>query len=330
MQLLECVPNFSEGNDIRIINQLVETIASVDNVKVLHVDMGKTVNRTVITFVGEPDAVVEAAFQVVKCASELIDMRLHKGSHPRIGATDVLPLVPISGITIEETIELAHKLAKRIGDELQIPIYCYEQAALIPERKKLEYCRKGEYEVLKKLSEHDWKPDFGPAQFNAKAGLTIVGVRDFLIAFNVNLNTTSKQIAVNIAEEIRESGKMLQINGIKTKVPGKLKNVKAIGWNIDEYKCAQVSTNITNFRETPVHVVFEEIKIIAKKYNTEVAGSEFIGLVPLDVFIHAGLFLTNNPKLSENELVTTAIQYFNPSQFAPFIANQRIIEYLLD
>jgi len=270
-KLIECVPNFSEGKDMTIIKQITDEIESVEGVKLLDVDPGAATNRTVVTIVGTPEEVVEAAFLAVKKASEIIDMSKHKGAHPRMGATDVCPLVPVSNITMEETVEHARRLAKRIGEELEIPIYCYENAAFIEKRRNLANCRLGEYEGLaNRFSKPEWKPDFGPARFNAKSGATAVGARDFLVAYNVNLNTTSTRRANAIAFDVRERGRVKREGGLlsgkivrdekgnKVNIPGTLKSVKGIGWFIEEYGIAQISLNLTNISITPVHVAFEE------------------------------------------------------------------------
>jgi glutamate formiminotransferase/formiminotetrahydrofolate cyclodeaminase len=326
--ILECIPNFSEGRDKKIIDQICSSITSVQNVKLLHVDMGYDANRTVITFAGQPEAVCEAAFRAVKTASELIDMRLHQGVHPRIGATDVLPLVPVSGISMDETVVLAHNLAKRVGDELNIPVYCYEKAAFTEERVKLENCRKGQYEGLKdKLTDLKWKPDFGPTKFNEKAGATIIGARKFLIAYNVNLLTQSVDIAEKIASEIRESGSVVIDNrGEKVKIPGTLKAVKAIGWYIDEYEMAQVSMNLTDIDETPIHVAFEEVKKVALKYNVKVNGSEIIGLVPLKAMLDAGLYYNNSDFKNPDILIDKTVSNLGLNTIKPFVSTDRIIE----
>jgi len=271
IKLIECVPNFSEGRDMSIIKQITDAIESVDGVRLIDVDPGKATNRTVVTIVGTPDEVCEAAFRAVKKASEIIDMSKHSGAHPRFGATDVCPLVPVSNITMEEVVVYARKLAKRIGDELQIPVYCYEYAATEEKRRNLANCRSGEYEGLsKKLQDPAWKPDFGPAKFNSRSGATAVGARNFLIAYNVNLNTTSTRRANAVAFDIREKGRPVRVgnqvtgkialddNGNEIWVPGSLKACKAIGWFIEEYGIAQVSINLTDITITPLHVAFEE------------------------------------------------------------------------
>ena len=302
-QLIECVPNISEGRDDLKIQQITSVVETVEGVKLLDVDPGKATNRTVITFVGEPENVIEAAFLLIKKASELIDMSKHSGEHPRFGATDVCPLVPIAGISMEETVKYAHKLAKRVGEELQIPIYCYENAAQESKRKNLANCRSGEYEGLKeKLSNPEWKPDFGPAEYSNKVsgtGATAISARDFLIAYNVNLNTTSTRRANAIAFDIREAGrtktengkptgkKVLDENGEPVRIPGKLKAVKGIGWFIDEYGIAQISYNLTNINITSMHVAFDETCKSATERGLRVTGSELIGLIPLQAMLDA-------------------------------------------
>jgi len=322
-QLIECVPNFSEGRDMGIIKQITDQIESVEGVRLLDVDPGKATNRTVVTFVGEPDAVLQAAFLAVKKASEIIDMRNHKGEHPRFGATDVCPLVPIRNITMEEVVVYARKLGERIGEELEIPVYCYENAALKEERRNLANCRAGEYEGLpEKLKNPHWKPDFGPATFTEKvalAGATAVGARDFLVAYNVNLNTTSTRRANAIAYDIREKGRPVREgnpitgkikkdeNGNEIYIPGSLKSCKAIGWYIEEYGIAQISINLTNISITPVHVAFEETCLKAGERGLRVTGSELVGLIPLKAMIDAGKYFLRKQQrsvgVSEKELV---------------------------
>jgi len=345
-QLIECVPNFSEGNNMDIIKQITNEIESIEGVSLLDVDPGKATNRTVVTIVGTPDEVCEAAFQAVKKASELIDMSNHKGAHPRFGATDVCPLVPVAGITMEETDEYARKLAKRIGEELKIPIYCYENAALIEERQNLAVCRAGEYEGLKdKLSKPEWKPDFGPAEFNAKAGVTAVGARDFLVAYNVNLNTTSTRRANAIAFDVREKGRVkrdgnpvtgkpvLDDKGKKIWVPGALKCVKAIGWFIDEYGIAQISMNLTNISVTPVHIAFDEVFKKAFDRGIRVSGSELVGLIPLQAMIDAGKYFLKKQNRSlgipEKEIIKIAVKSMGLDDLYEFKPEEKIIEYKL-
>ena len=345
-QLIECVPNFSEGNNMAIIKQITNEIESVEGVSLLDVDPGKATNRTVVTIVGTPNEVCEAAFLAVKKASELIDMRNHKGAHPRFGATDVCPLVPVAGITMEETVEYARKLAKRIGEELKIPIYCYENAALIEERRNLAVCRAGEYEGLKdKLSKPEWKPDFGPAEFNAKAGVTAVGARDFLVAYNVNLNTTSTRRANAIAYDVREKGRVkregnpvtgkavLDEKGNKVWVPGSLKCVKAIGWFIDEYGIAQISMNLTNISVTPVHIAYDEVFKKALDRGIRVSGSELVGLIPLQAMIDAGKYFLKKQNRSagipEKEILKIAVKSMGLDDLYEFKPEEKIIEYKL-
>ncbi|NLN95518.1 MAG: glutamate formimidoyltransferase [Bacteroidales bacterium] len=345
-QLIECVPNFSEGRNMAVIKQITDQIETVEGVKLLDVDPGAATNRTVVTFVGTPDEVVEAAFRAVKKASEVIDMRHHKGEHPRFGATDVCPLVPISGITMEETVVHARKLAERIGDELGIPVYCYENAAFTPERKNLANCRAGEYEGLpEKLAKPEWKPDFGPASFNAKAGATAVGARDFLVAYNINLNTTSTRRANAVAFDIRERGRpMREGNPITGKIvkdekgndvyiPGSLKECKAIGWFIEEYGVAQISINLTNISVTPVHIAFEETCKKANERGLRVTGSEIVGLIPLKAMLDAGKYFLRKQKrslgVSEEEIIKIAVKSMGLDELKPFKPEEKIIEYIL-
>lgn len=349
-QLIECVPNFSEGNDMGIIKQITDQIEAVEGVKLLDVDPGKATNRTVVTFVGEPEAVLEAAFRAVKKASEIIDMRYHKGEHPRFGATDVCPLVPIRNITMEEVAALARKLAERIGTELGIPVYCYENAAFTEERRNLANNRAGEYEGLpEKLKDPHWKPDFGPAEFNEKValtGATAVGARDFLVAYNINLNTTSVRRANAVAFDIREKGRPVREgnpitgkiikdeNGDEVWIPGSLKACKAIGWYIEEYGIAQVSINLTNIAITPVHVAFEEACARAQERGMRVTGSELVGLIPLKSMIDAGKYFLRKQKrsvgVSEDELVKIAVKSLGLDDLKPFNPKEKIIEYLLE
>ena len=345
-KLIECVPNFSEGRDMSVIQQITAEIESVDGVKLLDVDPGQATNRTVVTMVGTPDEVIEAAFRAVKKASEVIDMRSHHGAHPRFGATDVCPLVPVANITMEEVVEYARKLAKRIGDELKIPIYCYEDAAFIKERRNLAFCRSGEYEGLKdKITKTEWKPDFGPATFNATAGATAVGARDFLIAVNYNLNTTSTRRANAIAFDVREKGRPVREgnpvtgkikkdeNGKQIMMPGTLKGTKAIGWFIDEYGIAQVSMNITNISVTPLHVAFDEVCAKAQARGIRVTGTEIVGLVPKRALIDAGkYFLAKQERslgVSEEELIKIAVKSMGLDDLKPFKPEEKIIEYML-
>lgn len=334
-KIIECVPNFSEGRNMETIRQITDLVESTEGVKLLGVDPGKDTNRTVVTFVGEPGQVVEAAFRAIKKASELIDMSKHHGEHPRIGATDVCPLVPVSGITMEETVAYARELARRIGDELKIPVYCYENAAYDESRRNLADIRKGEYEGLKmKITQAEWKPDFGPAVFNARSGATIVGARDFLVAYNVNLNTTSTRRANAIAYDVREKGRNIKNeNGEIINVPGTLKNVKAIGWFIEEYGFAQVSMNLTNISVTPVHVVFDEVSRAARERGVRVTGSELVGLIPLKAILEAGrYFLMKQQRsagVSDEELVKIAVKSLGLDEIQPFNPDEKIIEYVM-
>ena len=346
-QLIECVPNFSEGNDMGIIKQITDRIETVEGVKLLDVDPGKATNRTVVTLVGTPDAVVEAAFQAIKRASELIDMRKHKGAHPRMGATDVCPFVPIANISMEETVVYARKLAERVGKELGIPVYCYENAAFTEERRNLANCRAGEYEGLpKKLKDPHWKPDFGPAEFNAGAGATAVGARDFLVAYNVNLNTTSVRRANAVAFDIREKGRpkregnpitgkiVKDEKGEPVMIPGSLKACKAIGWFIEEYGIAQVSINLTNISITSVHQAFEEACKKAAERGMRVSGSELVGLVPKKALLDAGkYFLAKQQRslgVSEDELIEIAVKSLGLDDLKPFNPREKVIEYVMD
>lgn len=345
-QLIECVPNFSEGQDMSIIKQITDVIEVVDGVKLLDVDPGKATNRTVVTFVGTPDEVIEAAFQAMKKASEIIDMSKHHGEHPRFGATDVCPLIPISGITMEETVEYAHKLAKRAGEEIGIPIYCYEFAATEEKRKNLAYCRAGEYEGLKeKLYNPNMKPDFGPSEFNEfvqKSGATAISARNFLVAYNVNLNTISTRRANAIAFDVRENGRAKKENGKIVKdekgntirIPGSLKKVKAIGWFIEEYGVAQISMNLTDITVTSVHKAFEEVKKSAENRGIRTTGSELVGLIPLQSLLDAGKFYLKKQErsvgISDSEIIKIAVKSLGLNELKPFIPEERIIEYLLE
>jgi glutamate formiminotransferase / formiminotetrahydrofolate cyclodeaminase len=345
-KIIECVPNFSEGRDMGIIKQITDAIESVEGVKLLDVDPGKDTNRTVVTFVGSPESVAEAAFRSVKKASEVIDMSKHHGAHPRMGATDVCPFIPVAWITMDETVEVAHKVAERIGKELGIPVYCYENAATKTERKNLATCRSGEYEGLRKrLSDPEWKPDFGPAEFNERAGATAVGARDFLVAFNVNLNTTSTRRANAIAYDVREkgrparegdpiTGKILKDGkGEKVMIPGSLKSVKAIGWYIEEYGIAQISMNLTNIAVTPVHIAFDEVCRKADARGVRVTGSELVGLIPLKSLLDAGrYFLARQERsagVSDDELIRIAIRSMGLNDIHPFNPADKIIEFVM-
>lgn len=346
-KLIECVPNFSEGINLDVIKQITNEIEAVSGVLLLDVDPGESTNRTVVTMVGTPDEVCEAAFRAIKKASELIDMSKHKGAHPRFGATDVCPLVPVSNVTMEEAVVYAHRLAERVGMELEIPVYCYEEAAIIKERKNLAYCRSGEYEGLKeKLAKPEWKPDFGPSTFNSKSGAIAIGARDFLVAINYNLNTTSTRKANALAFDVREKGRPLReghpITGKILKdekgndlmLPGTLKATKAIGWFIEEYGIAQVSMNITNISVTPVHIAFDEICDKAIKRGLRVTGSEIVGLIPKRVLIEAGkYFLIKQERsvgVSEDELIKIAIKSMGLDDLKPFNPKEKVIEFLLE
>ncbi|MCK0179246.1 glutamate formimidoyltransferase [Flavobacteriaceae bacterium S0862] len=348
-QLIECVPNISEGRDLDKIHTIANIVETVEGVKLLDVDPGAATNRTVITFVGEPEQVIEAAYILIKKASELIDMSKHSGEHPRFGATDVCPLVPISGITLEETAKYANKLGKRVGEELEIPVYLYENAAQEEKRVNLANCRAGEYEGLpKKLSDPNWKPDFGPADFNnhvASTGATAISARDFLVAYNVNLNTTSTRRANAIAFDIREGGrvkregnpitgkKVLDENGEPVRIPGKLKAVKGIGWFIEEYGIAQISYNLTNISITSMHEAFDETCKAADERGLRVTGSELIGLIPLKAMLDAGdYFLRKQNRslgVSEAEKIKIAVKSLGLDDLKPFNPNEKVIEYVL-
>ena len=349
-RIIECVPNFSEGRDNAIIKQITDAVCSVKGVKLLDVDPGEATNRTVVTFVGEPDDVLEAAFRAVKKASEVIDMRNHHGAHPRMGATDVLPLIPISGITLEECAVLARGLAKRIAEELQIPTYCYEAAASCPARKNLAVCRKGEYEALpERLCNPEEAPDFGARQFDdsiARTGATAVGARDFLIAVNYNLNTTSTRRANAIAFDVREKGRPMRqgplvtdkpvknADGKTVMIPGTLKGTKAIGWYIDEYGIAQVSMNITDISTTPLHIAFDEVCRAANDRGVRVTGTEIVGLVPKRTLIEAGRYFLKKQQrstgISESEIVRIAIKSMGLDDLKPFRPEEKVIEYMLE
>ena len=349
-QLIECVPNFSEGRDMGIIQQITDEIRNSAGVRLLDVDPGEATNRTVVTFVGEPDAVMEAAFRAVRKASQLIDMRQHHGAHPRSGATDVLPLVPVAGITLEECAELARKLAKRLADELEIPCYCYEAAALKPERKNLAVVRRGEYEAIpERINDPAEAPDFGARPFDedvARTGCTNVGARDFLIAVNYNLNTTSTRRANAIAFDVREKGRparegnpitgkvKLDENGKKIMIPGTLKGTKGIGWYIEEYGIAQVSMNITNINVTPLHVAFDEVCRCAQNRGVRVTGTEIVGLVPERTLLEAGRYFLEKQQRStgipKEDIINIAIKSLGLSDLKPFNPREKVIEYLLE
>ncbi len=346
-QLIECVPNFSEGRDLGVIKLITNEIEKVKGVRLLDVDQGAATNRTVVTLVGTPEAVIEAAFQAIKKASEVIDMSRHHGEHPRFGGTDVCPLVPISNITMEETARFAHLLAERVGKELGIPVYCYENAALSPERRNLANCRSGEYEGLpKKLEDPHWKPDFGPALFNPRTGAIAIGARDFLVAYNINLNTTSTRRANAVAFDIREKGRPVREGnpvtgkikkddqGKEVWVPGALRACKAIGWFIEEYGIAQVSINLTNIGITSVHEAFEVSCQKAQERGMRVSGSELVGLVPKKAMIEAGKYFLHKQQrsvgVSEEELIKIAVKSLGLDDLKPFNPREKIIEYLLE
>ncbi len=349
-KLIECVPNFSEGSDMNIINQITAEIEAVEGVSLVDVDPGKATNRTVVTMVGTPEEVCEAAFRAVKKASELIDMSKHKGAHPRFGATDVCPLVPVSNITMEETVEYARKLAERIGTELNIPIYCYENAAFTKERRNLAVCRSGEYEALaERITSDEWKPDFGSNQWNAhtaKTGATAVGARNFLVAYNINLNTTSTRRANAIAFDVRERGRtkregdpitgkiVKDENGKPVMIPGTLKSVKGIGWYIEEFGIAQISMNLTDISITSVHEAFDEVCKKANERGVRVTGSELVGVIPLNAMLEAGRYFLRKQErstgVSDKELIKIAVKSLGLDELYPFDADKKIIEYILD
>jgi glutamate formiminotransferase/formiminotetrahydrofolate cyclodeaminase len=341
-QLIECVPNFSEGINLDIINKITAEIEKVEGVKLLDVDPGKATNRTVVTFVGEPQPVIDAAFLAIQKAAELIDMRTHKGEHPRMGATDVCPLIPVSGISMDETVAWAKKLAQRVGTELQIPVFLYESAAQQEDRKNLATIRSGEYEGLAdKLKDPHWAPDYGPATMNVRSGATVIGARDFLVAYNVNLNTTSTRRANNVAFDLRENGRVKELNGKKVvdengqevREPGLLKSVKAIGWYIEEYGIAQISMNLTNISITPLHIAFDTAVERAHARGMRVTGSELVGLVPLQCLLDAGKYFLEKQRrstgISEAELIRIAVKSMGLDELAPFDPNKKIIEYQL-
>ncbi|MCO6462475.1 MAG: glutamate formimidoyltransferase [Saprospiraceae bacterium] len=340
--LIECVPNFSEGRDQSVLDAIAEAVRGVEGVTLLDVDPGKATNRTVFTFVGHPDAVVDAAFEAIRVAGNLIDMSKHKGEHPRMGATDVCPLIPISGITLEELVPYARKLGQRVGAELNIPVYLYEAAATSPQRVSLGDIRSGEYEGLPaKLADPAWKPDFGKAEFNARSGATVIGVRDFLVAYNVNLNTSSVKKANAIAFDVREQGRVVKKNGETViddqgnpvRQPGLLKCVKAIGWFIEEYGVAQISMNLTNINVTPLHKAFDACDDGARERGIRVTGSEIVGMVPKKVLIDAGKYFLEKQSLSaglsERELMKLAVKTLGLEEFGPFPLDKKIIEYAI-
>ena len=335
-KIIECVPNFSEGRDLNIIRQITDVIESVEGIKLLNVDPGKGTNRTVVTFVGNENEVVEAAFRAIKKAGELIDMRKHSGAHPRFGATDVCPFIPIANATMEDCIACAKKLGERVGKELNQPVYLYEYAASAPHRKNLASVRAGEYEgIAQKITLPDWKPDFGPAQFNEQTGNIAIGARDFLVAYNVNLNTTSTRRANSVAFDVREQGrKTKNEKGEEVHQPGACKAVKGIGWFIPEYGVAQVSMNLTNINITPVHIAFDECVKSAYNRGMRVTGSELIGLMPLKAILDAGKYFLEKQQrstgVSEDELIKIAVKSMGLDELVPFEPRKRIIEYMLD
>jgi glutamate formiminotransferase/formiminotetrahydrofolate cyclodeaminase len=343
-KLIECVPNFSEGRDLNVIKQITAAIEAVEGVSLLDVDPGASTNRTVVTFVGSPEAAVEAAFRGIQKAAELIDMRKQKGAHPRMGATDVCPFIPVSGVIWEEAIECAKSLGKRVGEELKIPVYLYERAASNPERSNLSIIRAGEYEgFFEKIKQPAWKPDFGPAVFNEKSGATVIGARDFLVAYNVNLNTKSTRRANSVAFDVREQGrfktddgtptgkKVLDEKGEPVRVPGMLKHVKAIGWYVEEYGMAQVSMNLTNIEETPLHAAFDACAASAAARGMRATGSEIVGMLPKKSLVEAGKYFLRKQMWSEGaaeeELIDLAIRSMGLSELKPFDPKEKVIEF---
>ena len=346
-KLIECVPNFSEGCDLNVIRQITDAIESVEGVSLLDVDPGASTNRTVVTFVGSPEAAVEAAFFGIKKAAELIDMRKHKGAHPRMGATDVCPFIPVSNVSWEEVITCANQLGKRVGEELNIPVYLYERAAKDKARANLSVIRAGEYEgFFDKIKQREWKPDFGPSVFNEKSGATVIGVRDFLVAYNVNLNTKAVRRANSVAFDVREQGRVktengapygkpvLDANGEPVRIPGMLKHVKAIGWFVKEYGIAQVSMNLTNIEETPLHAAFDACVEAASKRGLRVTGSEIVGMVPKKCLVDAGRYFLRKQQwsegASEEELIAIAIRSMGLSELKPFDPKEKVIEFKMD
>src|SRR5216117_2763614 len=346
-KLIECVPNFSEGRDEEIIRQITGAIESADGVSLLDVDPGASTNRTVVTFVGSPEAAVESAFRGIQKAAELIDMREHKGAHPRMGATDVCPFIPISNVNWKEAIACAKELAKRVGDELKIPVYLYEKAAKNPSRANLAVIREGEYEGFSdKIKQAEWHPDFGPNEFNANSGATVIGAREFLIAYNVNLNTKAVRRANSVAFDVRENGRVKTLDGTPTgnpmldekgepiRVPGMLKHVKAIGWYVEEYGIAQVSMNLTNIQETPLHAAFDACHESATKRGLRVTGSEIVGMVPKKCLVDAGRHFLEKQNWSEGaaeeELIDIAIRTMGLSELKPFDPKEKVIELKIE
>ena len=340
MNLIECVPNFSEGASKEVIDKITQEISSVEGVNLLDVDAGKDTNRTVVTFIGNPEAVIEAAFKSIKMASQLIDMTKHKGEHPRMGATDVCPLIPVSGVSMKDCISLSKKLARRVGEELLIPVYLYEESSDISYRRNLSDIRKGEYESLEdKLKEKEWKPDYGPLQINRRSGATAIGARNFLVAYNINLNTRDKKIASDIALDIREAGRakrdrngkiLRKKDGSMIKVPGTLKSTKAVGWYIDEYNKAQVSMNLTNYKVTSIEAAFEEVRKQANKRGVRVTGSEIVGLVPKESLLNAGIYYLRKQKRStaipDTDIIDIAIDSLGLNEISEFNQDSSIVE----
>src|SRR6059058_1531691 len=346
-KLIECVPNFSEGRDLSVIRQITDAVESVDGVSLLDVDPGASTNRTVVTFVGDPDSAVEAAFRAIQKAAEVIDMRKHKGAHPRMGATDVCPFVAVSNVSWEEAIACAHQLARRVGDELNIPVYLYERAAKNKSRLNLSVIRAGEYEgFFEKIKDPAWKPDFGPVVFNEKSGATVIGARDFLVAYNVNLNTKSVRRANSVAFDVREQGrfktedgtpsgkKVLDAKGRPAHIPGMLKHVKAIGWFVEEYGIAQVSMNLTNIEETPLHAAFDACAESAAKRGLRVTGSEIVGMVPKRSLVDAGRYFLKKQQwsegVSEEELIDIAVRSMGLGELKPFVPKEKVIELKIE
>ena len=346
-KVIECVPNFSEGRDLEIIRQITGAIESVEGISLLNVDPGASTNRTVVTFAGSPGAAVEAAFRGIQKAAELIDMRKQKGAHPRMGATDVCPFIPVSNVSWEDAIACANELGKRVGEELKIPVYLYEKAAKDPSRSNLSIIRAGEYEgFFEKIKEPAWKPDFGPSVFNEKAGATVIGAREFLVAYNVNLNTKSVRRANSVAFDVRENGRVqtddgtpsgkpvLDASGEPIRVPGLLKHVKAIGWYVEEYGMAQVSMNLTNLEETPLHAAFDACNESASKRGLRVTGSEVVGMLPKKCLVEAGKYFLRKQKWSEGaaeeELIDIAIRSMGLSELKPFDPKEKIIEFKME
>ena len=323
--LIECIPNFSEGRNIDTLNAITDVLDNSEGVMLLHRDVGHAANRTVFTFSGAPEAVFNAAFEAMKVAGERIDMSFQQGTHPRIGATDVCPFVPIRGITLDELVPMVHAFGKRIGDELGINGYFYEATAINPKNKSLAIARKGRYEGLPARIKEE-KPDFGPAEFNPKQGATLIAARDYLVAFNINLDTRSAEIAHKIACEVRESGFWTEENGERVKHPGKLKHLRSLGWFIEEYGIAQVSCNLINFRETGMHTVYETVKEVASRYKVKVTGSELIGMSPAKALIDAGLHYTNDANRTTDELIQAAVEAMNLDELHEFDIVDRVIE----